>query len=116
MMGPHHLMGFTKKRLGEKMTTKGRSNLAINGGPKAVQSETGDLFKWPIVTQEDEEAVLAILRRGAMSGWDVTRQFEEELLQYGFFRLVSLHRKIGIQSLEELLRLELVHRQTPVPN
>ena len=64
------------------MTTTGRSNLAINGGPKAVQTETGDLFKWPIVTAEDEEAVLAILRRGAMSGTDVTRQFEKELQEW----------------------------------
>jgi len=36
------------------------------------------MFTWPIVTQEDEEAVLAVLRRGAMSGIDVTQQFERE--------------------------------------
>jgi dTDP-4-amino-4,6-dideoxygalactose transaminase len=50
--------------------------LAIHGGPKAVRQEPGDLFKWPIVTKEDENAVLDVLRRGAMSGNDVTLKFE----------------------------------------
>ncbi len=54
------------------------SKLAILGGPKAVQSDPGDMFRWPIITKEDEEAVLEVLRRGAMSGWDVTMKFEEE--------------------------------------
>lgn len=54
------------------------SRLAALGGPKAVQTPPGDLFTWPIVTREDEEAVLDVLRRGAMSGTDVTRQFEQE--------------------------------------
>jgi dTDP-4-amino-4,6-dideoxygalactose transaminase len=52
--------------------------LALCGGPKAVQSDPGDLFTWPIVTPEDEQAVLDVLRRGAMSGTDVTMQFEKE--------------------------------------
>ena len=55
-----------------------KTELAIFGGPKAVQTDGGDLFNWPIVTQEDEDAVLDVLRRGAMSGTDVTVKFEEE--------------------------------------
>ena len=59
------------------------SDLALLGGKKTLQSvEEGDIFRWPIITPEDEEAVLAVLRRGAMSGTDVTRQFEEELCAY----------------------------------
>lgn len=54
------------------------SQLAIKGGPKAVTAEPGDIFTWPIVTTEDEEAVLGVLRRGAMSGTDVTKEFEKE--------------------------------------
>lgn len=54
------------------------SKLALFGGEKAVTREPGDLFTWPIITQEDEEAVLEVLRRGAMSGTDVTQKFEEE--------------------------------------
>ena len=52
--------------------------LAVLGGPKAVRSDPGDLFKWPIITEEDEAAALDVLRRGAMSGWDITMKFEEE--------------------------------------
>jgi perosamine synthetase len=52
--------------------------LAIFGGSKAVVSDPGDIFKWPIITKEDEDAVLEVLRRGAMSGTDVSRKFEEE--------------------------------------
>lgn len=59
-----------------------KSTLAINGGPKAVTREPGDLFTWPIVTQEDEEAVLGVLRRGAMSGTDVTKLFEREFADW----------------------------------
>jgi len=52
--------------------------LAIHGGEKAVQSDPGDIFTWPIITKEHEDAVLEVLRRGAMSGTDVTTQFERE--------------------------------------
>src|SRR5579871_6296285 len=52
--------------------------LALLGGPKAVQSDPGDLFTWPIITAEDEAAVLEVLRRGGMSDTDVTQQFEKE--------------------------------------
>ena len=62
------------------------SELALFGGPKAVTYEgTGkrdgsDLFAWPIVTKEDEEAVLEVIRNGAMSGTDITQEFEKHLL------------------------------------
>jgi len=56
----------------------GASVLAIGGGRPAVTSPPGDAFTWPIITREDERAVLAVLRRGAMSGTDVTMAFERE--------------------------------------
>lgn len=61
-----------------QMTT-GQTRLASKGGTKAVQEEPGDLFTWPIVTAEDEEAVLGVLRRGAMSQSEVTQEFEREM-------------------------------------
>ena len=54
------------------------SKLAILGGPAAVNCDAGDTFVWPIVTPEHEEATLQVLRRGAMSGTDVTMEFERE--------------------------------------
>lgn len=61
-------------------TTK--SKLAIHGGPKSVTLPAGDIFRWPIVTREDEDAVLEVLRRGGMSGTDVTKQFEQEFADW----------------------------------
>jgi len=55
-----------------------KSVLAIHGGPKAVQTDPGEVFRWPQVTKEDEDAVLEVLRRGAMSDVDVTMEFEKE--------------------------------------
>ena len=52
--------------------------LALFGGPKAVQSSPGDIFEWPIITSEDEEAILDVLHRRAMSGTDVSVKFEQE--------------------------------------
>ncbi len=48
------------------------------GGQPLLGEVPPELFKWPIVTKEDEDAVLDVLRRGAMSGLDVTTQFEKE--------------------------------------
>ncbi len=52
--------------------------LALAGGPKAVQTDPGDIFDWPIVTQEDRDAVLDVLERRAMSGTETTAAFERE--------------------------------------
>lgn len=60
------------------------SELAILGGPKAVtytgtgKNDGTDVFAWPIITEEDENAVLDVLRRGGMSGTDVTKEFEKD--------------------------------------
>ena len=55
-----------------------RSDLALLGGPRAVTTEPKDLFDWPIVTEEHEQAVLEALRARKMSGRDITQQFEAE--------------------------------------
>ncbi len=55
-----------------------QAQLAIFGGPPTVSKDPTDTFTWPIVTSEDEEAVLEVLRRGAMSELDVTQAFEQE--------------------------------------
>lgn len=54
------------------------SKLALFGGPKAVKKDHQKLFTWPLITREDEKAVLEVLRRGGMSGIDVTQEFEKE--------------------------------------
>jgi dTDP-4-amino-4,6-dideoxygalactose transaminase len=64
------------------MEAKMASNLAIYGGPLAVQTDPGDIFDWPIVTREDEEAVLEVLRAGKMSSIDQTLEFEKEFADW----------------------------------
>lgn len=64
------------------MATGESEVLALFGGPKAVQSNPGDMFDWPIVTKEDEEAILDVLHRRAMSGTDITQLFEKEFAEW----------------------------------
>ena len=74
-----------RKRAGGKSAAAARGPgpaLALLGGPKSVTLDAGDLFRWPIVTQEDEDAVLSVLRAGSMSGNEVTKQFEAEFAQW----------------------------------
>ena len=52
--------------------------LALLGGTPAIAKESTELFDWPIITEEDERAVLEVLRSGSMSGMDVTKKLEEE--------------------------------------
>ena len=65
------------------MKTKAKkSTLAIAGGPRAITKDDENIFRWPIVTKADENAVLSVLRRGAMSGSDVTKRFEREFADW----------------------------------
>jgi perosamine synthetase len=68
-----------------------REALALLGGPRAVAADEPELFAWPIVTPEDEQAVLAVLRAGSMSDLDVTRQFEAEYAAYQGARYALAH-------------------------
>ena len=58
------------------------SQLAIYGGPQSITDDFGDIFDWPIITDEDESAVLDVLRKKNMSGIDVTIEFEREFARY----------------------------------
>jgi perosamine synthetase len=59
-----------------------KSELALFGGPRAINSPAKEMFTWPIITREDEEAVLEVLRRGGMSGTDVTKEFERKFAKW----------------------------------
>jgi dTDP-4-amino-4,6-dideoxygalactose transaminase len=60
----------------------GIEKLALFGGTKAVKQSHEGLFKWPIITGEDEAAAVQVLRDGAMSGTDITRKFEREFADW----------------------------------
>ena len=69
------------------------SELALFGGPKAVTLDAGDMFTWPIITKEDEDAVMDVLRNRAMSGTDITMKFEKE-----FAKWMGVNYALGFSS------------------
>ena len=60
------------------------STLAILGGKPAIDKESVpvSLFRWPIITQEDEQAALEVIRANKFSGTDITIQFENEVASW----------------------------------
>lgn len=55
------------------------TRLALLGGTPVIHDPVPEsLFRWPIITKEDEDAALDVIRRGAFSGLDVTEQFQIE--------------------------------------
>ena len=100
--------------------------LAILGGPKAVKTDPGDIFKWPIITKEDEDAVLSVLRAGAMSEIGVTKQFEKEFAEWHGMKYAlghntgtaSLHTAMfgcGVGSGDEIIGPSLTYWASVLP-
>ena len=58
-------------------------HLALLGGPR-VSDEKGpdELLRWPIITEEDEAAILDVVRRNAFSKTDITEKFQEEFAKW----------------------------------
>ncbi len=56
--------------------------LALLGGEPYLQNPPEELMRWPIITEEDEAAILDVVRRNAFSLTDVTAKFEKEFAQW----------------------------------
>ncbi len=58
--------------------------LALYGGPKAIETPApfDEYFKWPIMTKEDEDAALDVIRRNAFSGVEITEKFQDEFAEW----------------------------------
>ena len=55
---------------------------AILGGPKSVTLDQHDAKRWPLLSEEDERAVLKVLRNGDLSFDPVTRELEADYRRY----------------------------------
>ncbi len=57
-----------------------KKKLALLGGEPTVNRKAApvELFKWPIITPEDEAACLAVIRNNSFSGFDITEKFQDE--------------------------------------
>jgi dTDP-4-amino-4,6-dideoxygalactose transaminase len=100
--------------------------LALLGGAKAITTDAGDLFRWPTVTEEDEQAVLEVLRAGSMSDSDVTRQFEAEYGTYqgtqhalafcnGTAALLAAMYGCGVRRGDEIIAPSLTYWASALP-
>lgn len=54
------------------------STPAILGGPPVVTADQADAHRWPIITEEDEQAVLEVLRSGQLSINEITQALEAD--------------------------------------
>ena len=53
--------------------------LALLGGTPVLKGyPSKELFAWPIITQEDEDAALDVIRNNKFSGTDITEKFQDE--------------------------------------
>ena len=85
-----------------------------------------DTFTWPIITKEEEDAVLEVLRRGAMSARDVTMQFEKEYAEWqgnkyalgfnnGTSALQTAMWAVGIRAGDEVIAQSVTYWATILP-
>ena len=84
------------------------------GGSKSIADGEEELFQWPVVTEEDEQAVLEVLRSGTMSRIEITRQFESEFAAYigtafslaypnGTMALLAAMYAVGVRRGDEII-------------
>lgn len=73
--------------------------LALLGGTPVIDKTPKELFKWPIITEEDEAAALEVIRENKYSGTDITEKFCEEFAAYQG-RKYALAFSSGTMSLE----------------
>jgi perosamine synthetase len=64
---------------------------ALLGGTPAVTADQTEANRWPILTTEDEAAVLAVMRDGDLSTHPVTRELENDYRQYFGVRHALAH-------------------------
>ena len=57
--------------------------LALLGGKPLLETLPDEsLFKWPILTKEDEDAAMDVIRNNKFSGTDITEKFQEEFAEW----------------------------------
>ena len=56
--------------------------LAINGGPKAITYDQEEALRWPRLTEEDEQAVIGLMRKNEISVSEEPMKLEKEFGQY----------------------------------
>jgi dTDP-4-amino-4,6-dideoxygalactose transaminase len=68
-----------------------RTTPAILGGEKSVTLDQREALQWPLLTTEDEQAVLRVLRDGNLSLHPVTRELEADYCRHFGSRYALAH-------------------------
>lgn len=58
------------------------SKLAVLGGTPVLTEAPKELFRWPIITKEDEDAALHVIRNNLFSDTQITKEFEAEFAEW----------------------------------
>src|SRR5688572_15382740 len=99
---------------------------AILGGSKAVTLDQKEAMRWPLLTAEDEQAVIQVLRDGDLSLHRVTRELEEDYRHYfgvrhalahcnGTAALLAAFFALDLQAGDEVLVPSATFRASVVP-
>ena len=62
--------------------TASRHRPAILGGPPAITIDQDEALRWPILTPEEEQAVLSVLRSGRLSIHEEVQALEADFRQW----------------------------------
>jgi len=62
--------------------TSVKSKPALLGGSATITTDADDIFDWPVITPEDEQAVLEVLRTHRMSHTYISAKFETEFAKW----------------------------------
>jgi len=100
------------------------SELAIFGGMKAVTKDPSDMFLWPIITNEEQEAVLKVLHDRSMSNTDITTEFERQFAKWqklkyalgycnGTMALLAAMYAVGLGAGDEIISPSLSYCGLP---
>ena len=104
--------------------------LAIHGGEPVFKGElpeaVKDMLKWPIITKEDEEAALEVLRSNNFSNIDITEKLEEEFCEWlgcnhaiaycnGTMSLAAAMFGIGLSKGDEIICTTKTYWASAVP-
>lgn len=99
---------------------------AILGGSRAVTLDGVAANRWPAITAEDEQAVLAVLRDGDLSLHQVTRELEDDYRSFfgvrhalahcnGSSALLAAFSSVGLAPGDEVLVPSATHWASVVP-
>jgi len=96
------------------MTTTTKQIPAILGGDSVVTLDQTEALRWPIITQQDEDAVLDVLRSGDLSLNPIVKELEEDFKGLTGRKFAQSHNNgtaailaglhaIGIQPFDEVI-------------